>query len=171
MADTGNNTTSLPAAAGNNSHGASTKQNTKRGSSANTGGSATTSGQRSTGSSSARVSGPHHRGKQKTSGVSALMLRDMEELRGLSIGSPEPTPRPDDFDEFQITDEDSTLSGGSEIFNETGNRSSSSSPFPAITVERCEPRTTDTGETTPPSRREAEDSRRLDSNGDEIGSG
>lgn len=77
--------------------------------------------------------------------MSALMLRDMEELRGLSIGSP--VPRPDDTDEFAITDgtilvnDDSPSTGESAAdggAKEIGNRSSSSeSRFPAIVVDRC----------------------------------
>jgi len=138
MADTGNESTSSLAKAGNNTHGTRAKPNSTKGSSTSaTETTSATSDQRKNGNSCERVTGPHHRVKQKNSAVSALMLREMEELRGLSIGSPEPTPRPDDFDVFPNIDVDSTLSGNGGFFFEAGSRSSSSSPFPAITVERC----------------------------------
>jgi hypothetical protein len=108
--------------------------------------SGSTASQRSGGSSGRSASGPQHRTKQKTSGVSALMLREMEELRSMSIGSPVPTPRPEDADEFTIVDGTFVVDGdmlaaaaGRSSGDETGSRSSSTSPFPAITVNRCPP--------------------------------
>lgn len=108
------------------------------------------SGGSGSGSSGRSASGPQHRSKQKTSGVSALMLREMEELRSLSIGSPVPTPRPDDADGFTIVDgtfivdgDLSAAAAGGSSGDEPGSRSSSASPFPAITVNRCPPTVVD----------------------------
>jgi hypothetical protein len=60
------------------------------------------------------------------------MMRETEELCGLSIGSPVPTPRPDDADGFAIVNGTLLLDGDSSAAGDING--SRSSPFPAVTV-------------------------------------
>lgn len=71
-------------------------------------------------------------------GVSALMLREMEDLRNLSIGSPVPTPQTDDDDDgvFERVFDDET--------------------FPAIRIDRCAT-TVDAGMDRGPSAKRSDD--------------